>query len=105
MARPFIISILLNLSLPATHIKSISLPAGGSPGIALCNNINVASPSPTFYCMVSGVYYYYNGSGWTSTGHTAGGGINFGGGEVIYMISQGPLLTFLSGDMMGQVML
>ncbi|HEY0110381.1 MAG TPA: PKD domain-containing protein, partial [Fibrella sp.] len=57
----------------------IPLPPGGGSGLAVAPNINGTGPSPTFYTTVGGNYYYYNGTGWTNTGHTAGA-VNIGGG-------------------------
>lgn len=56
---------------PVTSTSSpnaIVCPAG-SFGLAVSNNINSASPAVTFYTIVGGQYWYYNGSSWTNTGH------------------------------------
>lgn len=56
---------------PVTSTSSpntIVCPAG-SFGLAVSNNINSASPALTFYTIVGGQYWYYNGSSWTNTGH------------------------------------
>ena len=64
-------------------LNTITPPNGGI-ALAVSDNLNAASPSPTFYTVVSNIYYYYNGSSWVSTGHTAGG-VNIGaGGPYIY---------------------
>jgi gliding motility-associated-like protein len=76
---------------PATSTygaNSIACPAGGG-GLAVSNNLNSGSPAVTFYTIVSGQYWYYNGSGWTNTGHNClnGAAVNIcGAGPYIYNI-------------------
>lgn len=84
----------LPLSSTNPSLNSIALPANASPALAVSTNLNTSSPSPTFYTVVSGYYYYYNGTTWVNTGYTAGGsnvsGINPGaGGGYIYNLDYG----------------
>lgn len=62
-----------NPSLPqsATNPYTINVTGSGS-GLAYGPNMNAASPSPTFYSIIGGNYSYWNGTGWTSTGHASG---------------------------------
>lgn len=79
---------------PATNTTSaigITLPGGGS-GLAIANNLNGGSPSPTFYTVVNGMYQWWNGSSWVPTGHSSGGtaAVNPGGaGPYIYNLIGG----------------
>jgi len=73
-------------------VNTISLGNAHST-LAICENLNAAGPSPTFYSVVDSggsIYYcYYNGTSWVNTGHTIGGvvgGIG-GGGGFIYNLS------------------
>lgn len=77
----------LPVSASNPSVNSISLPPGATQCLAVSNNLNAAGPSPTFYTIVSGIYYYHNGVSWVSTGHSAGGpaSVNPGGsGNFIY---------------------
>jgi hypothetical protein len=60
-----------NLPLSATNPSSIGVTNIGS-GLALCNNLNGGSLSPTFYTSSGGNYYYWNGTSWVNTGHSTG---------------------------------
>ncbi len=61
-------------------VNTIHLPAGASlqAQLAVSENLNAASPSPTFYTIMhnstnnQNYYYYYDGANWVNTGHTAG---------------------------------
>lgn len=58
---------------PATNTysnNSIICPAN-STGLAVSNNLNAPTPNLTFYTLVAGQYYYYDGSTWINTGHNA----------------------------------
>jgi len=51
-------------------------------GLTISNNLNGGAASPTFYTNSGGNYWYYNGAGWTNTGHAVptvnpGGGMNY----------------------------
>lgn len=61
--------------------NTITLPPTPG-GLAVCANINGGTPSPTFYTTVGGNYYWWNGLGWTNTGHSTGNpsAVNIGGG-------------------------
>ena len=52
--------------------NKIALPAGAKNCIAVSKNINEKSPATTFYTIVDGFYYYYNGTKWLNTGHSCG---------------------------------
>jgi len=63
-------------------LNSLPAPPAGANALSFCENINdPTAPSPTFYTVVSGNYYYYNGntSTWVNTGHAAST-VNIGGG-------------------------
>lgn len=60
-----------NLPLSSTNPYTIAV-TGSSSGLAYGPNLNAASPNPTFYTIISGNYAYWNGSGWTNTGHSTG---------------------------------
>ncbi len=71
-----------------TSVNSINMPSGAI-GLAVANNFFNSAPSPTFYTVVSGRYYYYNGTTWINTGHSSGGtsAVNPGGaGPYIYNV-------------------
>ncbi len=73
----------------ATSVNSITMPAGAG-GLAVSNNLNGGSPAVTFYTTVGGIYYYYNGATWVSTGHGTGNAsaVNIGGaGPYIYNLN------------------
>ena len=56
-------------------------------GLAVSDNLNATSPSPTFYTIVNNFIYYYNGTTWVNTGNSAGNGsaVNLGaGGGYLY---------------------
>ncbi len=84
---------------PSVFMANAGIPMGG---LTISHNLNGnAAASPTFYTNSSGMYSYYNGAGWTSTGHTVstvnpGGGINYifslngGTGEVNRYNGTGP---------------
>lgn len=58
-------------------------PPSGAMGLAVSNNLNSSSPSPTFYaCDGTGNYSWYNGTSWVNTGFSAGNtaAVNPGGG-------------------------
>lgn len=61
-------------------VNTITLPAGAG-GLAVSNNLNAATPAVTFYTTIGGIYYYYNGTNWQSTGHNTGNAsaVNIGG--------------------------
>ena len=60
-----------NLPLSSTNPYTIAVTGSGS-GLAYGPNLNAASPNPTFYTIIGGNYAYWNGTGWTSTGHATG---------------------------------
>jgi len=79
-------------------LNTIVAPTNAA-GLSLGPNLNAASPSPTFYTTVSGIYYYYNGSIWVNTGYTVGNtsAVNpGGGGAYIYNLvgSTGQIYTY-----------
>ncbi len=62
-------------------LNTITMPSGAG-GLAVSENLNAATPNPTFYTTVGGNYYYYDGTTWVNTGHGTGNGaaVNPGGG-------------------------
>lgn len=77
------------LSATNPALNTISMP-GGAIGLAVSENLNSATgPSPTFYTVVSGNYYYYDGTAWVNTGHTAGAVNPGGGGGFLYCMEGG----------------
>ncbi len=71
--------------------NNIALPVDAA-GLAVNDNFFAASPSPTYYTTVNGIYHYYDGSTWINTGHSTGpsGSVNPGGaGVYIYNIIGG----------------
>ena len=60
-----------NLPLSTSNPYTIAVTGSGS-GLAYGPNFNAASPSPTFYSIIGGNYAYWNGTGWTNTGHATG---------------------------------
>lgn len=103
-----------NPSLPqsSTNPYTIAVTGSGS-GLAYGPNLNAATPNPTFYTILSGMYAYWNGTGWTSTGHSTGNtsAVNIGVGPgclynlvgssgAVYVYNgtgPGTLLTTVSG--------
>lgn len=78
---------------PATSsyaTNPITCPAGGL-GLAVSNNLNSATPALTFYTMVSGQYWYYNGSSWVNTGHSTSGA------SAVNLCGAGPYVYNLDG--------
>jgi gliding motility-associated-like protein len=71
----------LPLSATNPSLNTIVLPPN-SNGLAVSTNLNnVAGPSPTFYTVTNGFYYYYDGTNWVNTNHTAAlSAVNLGGG-------------------------
>lgn len=68
---------------------SFKLPAGSDKGLAICPNVNSATPSPTFYTVLNGTFRYWNGTSWINTGHNSGStaAANLtGGGGYIYAL-------------------
>lgn len=58
-------------------------------GLAIANNFFNNGPAQTFYTVVGSTYYYFDGTGWVSTGQSTGNGaaVNPGGaGNVIYNV-------------------
>lgn len=62
-----------------------SLPSGAN-GLALGPNFFANGPAITYYTVLNGNYYYYNGSSFVNTGHSAGGaGFDNPGGSANYI--------------------
>lgn len=81
----------INSTTYASSINSINMPSGSS-GLAVSNNLNAATPATTFYTVINGIYWYYNGTTWVSTGHSTGStaAVNPGGaGPYIYNLVGG----------------
>ena len=76
----------MNTATNTGTMNNIVMPAGSS-GLAINNNLNGGTPSPTYYTVINGIYWYYNGTTWVSTGHSSGStaAVNPGGaGPYIY---------------------
>jgi gliding motility-associated-like protein len=72
-------------------VNTIALPPG-TVGMAISDNINGPGASPTFYAITGSSYWYYNGTTWINTGHSAGNAaaVNIGaGGGFIYNLVGG----------------
>ena len=69
------------LPLSASNPSSTGIPLGGT-GLSFGPNLSAATPNPTFYTTIGGVFYYWSGSAWVSTGHSTGNtiAVNIGGG-------------------------
>ena len=69
------------LPLSASNPSSTGIPLGGT-GLSFGPNLSAATPNPTFYTTISGIFYYWSGSAWVSTGHSTGNtaAVNIGGG-------------------------
>lgn len=67
----------------------VGLPAG-SGGLAVGGNLGFPAPNPTYWTTSGGTYWYYNGTGWTNTGHNTGNGaavnIGAGGGFIFNLV-------------------
>lgn len=73
------------------NATNLANPTGFSPffpgsavGLAIAPNFFNNGPNPTFYTTVNGVFYYYNGSSFVSTGHIASSTNIGGSGNFIY---------------------
>ncbi len=78
-----------SLPISATNPTLNTIPNGGG-GLAVANNLNGPGPSPTFYTIDSGNYFFWDGTAWVNTGHSAGATINMGGGgNFIYNLNGG----------------
>jgi hypothetical protein len=55
----------------ATNPSNTGIPSGGT-GLALCNNLNGGTVSPTFYTTIGNFYAWWNGSSWVTTSHSTG---------------------------------
>jgi hypothetical protein len=61
-----------NPTLPysASNPVNSGIPPGAG-GLSLGPNLNGTTPSPTFYTVSGGFFYYWNGSAWVTTGHVS----------------------------------
>ncbi len=80
-----------NLPISATNpsLNTINCPG---QGLAVSDYLGPGGGYKTFYTVVGGVYWYYDGTAWVSTGHTVGNGaaVNPGaGGGFIYNLVGG----------------
>jgi len=73
-------------------MNTIAMPSGAG-GLAVSANLNSGTgPTPTFYTVIGGLYYYYDGTTWVNTTHSSGGtaAVNPGaGGGFIYNLIGG----------------
>ncbi|MEI8136275.1 MAG: gliding motility-associated C-terminal domain-containing protein [Bacteroidota bacterium] len=75
----------------ASGLAITGLPAG-SGGLAVGPNLGFPAPNPTFWTTSGSTYWYYNGVGWSNTGHNTGNAaaVNIGaGGGFIYNLVGG----------------
>jgi gliding motility-associated-like protein len=79
MTEDGIYNVDLSQPIPTPVLNTITLPAGAA-GLAVSTNLNAASPALTFYTVVNEMYQYYDGNSWVNTNHSAGPGVNIGGG-------------------------
>jgi gliding motility-associated-like protein len=81
-----------NVPLPSASGTIMSgLPAGAG-GLAVGPNLGFPAPNPTYWTTAGSTYWYYNGSGWTNTGHNKGNvaAVNIGcGGSFLYNLVGG----------------
>jgi len=54
---------------PFPHSPTVN-PSGG---LSISTNFSAATPSPTWYTVSGGNYNYWNGAGWSPSGHSSGG--------------------------------
>lgn len=80
------------LPLPgASGLVMGGLPAS-SGGLAVGPNLGFPAPNPTYWTTSGGNYWYWNGAGWSNTGHSTGNGaaVNIGcGGGFMYNLVGG----------------
>lgn len=69
----------LPISATNPSLNTIAMPPNHGSALAVSQNLNGGTISPTFYTVVNGTYAFYNGTGWTNTGHISNS-INIGGG-------------------------
>ncbi len=74
----------------------------GCQGLAIGPNFGFPAPNPTYWSVgsMSGTYFYFNGSTWVNTGHSAGGAgfTNPGAGQnVIYNINSSGQISVYNG--------
>lgn len=60
-------------SSPTNQILVASIPVLSDGGISINNNLDsVAGPETMYFVSYPGTYYFWNGTGWTNTGHSSG---------------------------------
>jgi gliding motility-associated-like protein len=74
---------------PGNPSLNTIVPPAGSGSLAVANNINGGTLSPTFYVIAGGTYQWWNGTAWVNTGHTPGAVNPGGGGQYIYSLEGG----------------
>src|ERR1700741_4743445 len=52
--------------------NKIALPKGAKSCVAVSKNLQGSEPMLTFYTMVEGSYFYFDGAKWINTNHTCG---------------------------------
>jgi hypothetical protein len=66
-------------------------------GLAIGPNFGFQAPNPTYWTVVSGIYYYYNGTSFVSTGHNAGGDNPGGSKHYLYNINANGVVSVYNG--------
>lgn len=89
-------------ALGGSHTPSVGISLGaGCQGLAVGPNLGFPAPDPTYWSVGPyGNYYYYNGTTWVNTGHSAGGAgfVNPGAGQnVIYNINSSGQISVYNG--------
>lgn len=59
-------------SLPVSSATLLPIPSPPGTALAAGPNLYSSTPASTFYTVSNGIYYYYDGTTWVSTGHSAG---------------------------------
>ncbi len=71
---------------PVLDSTPVMSTVAGSAGLTISHNLNGGTPSPTFYVVAGGRYYWFNDSTWVNTSHSVtsydvapnpGGGVNY----------------------------
>ena len=71
---------------PGVNPAPNSIPDFSGGGLAAGPNLNSATPAFTFYTVLGGTYWYYDGTTWIDTGHSTGNSFSWspacGGGYI-----------------------
>jgi gliding motility-associated-like protein len=72
---------------PSLNTINTALPGGAGLGLAVSDYLGLGPTYKTFYTVLGNIYWYYNGTAWVSTGHTAGSVNIAAGGGFIYNLN------------------